>query len=667
MFEKKSIGDKFRRMIIGREKSPLDRNIFKHLSLIAFFAWIGLGADGLSSSCYGPEEAFLALGAHSHLSLIIGVMTAITIFVISASYSQIIECFPTGGGGYLVASKLLSPTIGMVSGCALLIDYVLTIAISIASGTDAIFSFLPVVFLPYKLWVALLGVIVLTIMNMRGAKESVFPLIPVFVTFVLMHLFAIGYALVTHAGNFGAVMSNVGHETIATSSQLGIFATFMLLMRSYSLGAGTYTGIEAISNGLSILREPKVQTGKRTMSYMAWSLSVVVLGLMTAYLFYGARHIPGKTLNAVLFENMTAGWGVGGMVFLLAILISEALILFVAAQTGFLGGPRVLANMAVDRWFPTKFASLSDRLVTQNGILLMGLAAVVTMCFSRGSVKFLVILYSINVFITFCFSQLGMVRHWWVDRGKKWKRKLTINGVGFLLCLFILVSVTVIKFNEGGWITLIVTGVLVTIAILIKRHYYKTLKQLHRLNSLIEAAKLSIDNILPDKLEPFNPKAKTAVIFVNGYNGLGLHSLFNVVRLFGEEFKNYVFVQIGILDAGNFKGTEEIDNLKLEIEKDVDRYAEFMRRQGRNAEGITFVGIDVVSQIEKIGPAIIKKYPNSIFFGGQLVFAKESFLSRWLHNYTVFTMQQRFYQEGIPFVILPIRVDVEEAAEGKLG
>lgn len=644
--------------MVGREKSPLDRNVFRNISLIAFFAWVGLGADGLSSSCYGPEEAFLALGSHGYLSLIVGVMTVLTICIISASYSQIIEYFPAGGGGYLVASKLLSPRLGMVSGCALIIDYVLTITLSIASGTDAIFSFLPPVLSQYKLPVALSGVAILTILNLRGTKESVIPLIPIFLTFVITHIFIIGYSLISHAANLPVVMNNVRHETSVAFTQIGLFGTLALLMKSYSLGAGTYTGIEAVSNGLPVLRDPKVQTGKKTMRYMAISLSVVVLGLMTAYLLYDVKHIPGKTLNAALFEKITSGWGSFGTTFLLVILISEALILFIASQTGFLDGPRVLANMAVDRWFPGKFASLSDRLVTQNGILLMGSAAFITMFFSKGSVKFMVILYSINVFITFCLSQMGMVRHWWLDRGRKWKFKLAINGIGLLMCSFILVTVVVIKFYEGGWITLIVTGLLAGLALRIKRHYTRTLKQLRRLDSLMAAAELSINKILPVQPKAVDPRAKTAVIFVNGYNGLGLHTLFNVIRLFGSDFKNYVFVQVGILDAGNFKGVQEVDNLKQSIEKDVSQYADFMKHQGSHAEGMAFIGIDVLSEIEKAGPEILKKYPNSIFFGGQLVFHRDNIFDRWLHNYTVFAIQRQFYREGIPFIILPIRVDV---------
>ena len=156
---KPSFFQRVKTVIIGGKHNIDDSSLFHKLSLIAFFAWVGLGADGLSSSCYGPEEAFLAFHGHIYLSVFVALMSGITVFVIAASYAQIIELFPSGGGGYLVASKLLSPTAGMVSGSALLIDYVLTITISVASGADAMFSFLPPTWLPYKLMFALLGVL----------------------------------------------------------------------------------------------------------------------------------------------------------------------------------------------------------------------------------------------------------------------------------------------------------------------------------------------------------------------------------------------------------------------------------------------------------------------------------------------------------------------------
>ncbi len=409
-----------KRFLIGGSRNPEDKSIFHKLSLIAFFAWVGLGADGVSSSCYGPPEAFLALKEHPHLAIFVALATVITIFIVSTSYSHIIELFPTGGGGYLVASKLLSPSVGMVSGCALVIDYVLTITLSIASGTDAIFSFLPSRLYGYRLDFALFVLAVLILLNLRGTKESVVPLVPVFLTFIATHAIAIVYALVSHLSNFTPVVTGVAEEVRRTTSTLGLGATIFLILKAYSMGAGTFTGIEAVSNGIPILREPKVKTAKHTMLYMAFSLSLMVVGLMLAYLLFRVSFQDGKTLNAVLFEGITHRWpSPWGKTFLLVTLLSEATILVVAAQTGFLDGPRVLSNMALDRWMPSRFANLSNRLVTQNGILMMGIGALVLMIFSKGSVAFLIVLYSINVFITFSLSQLGMVRHWWKFRRRE--------------------------------------------------------------------------------------------------------------------------------------------------------------------------------------------------------------------------------------------------------
>jgi amino acid transporter len=662
--QKTTLLKKLKTLILGGKHNIEDTSLFHKLSLIAFFAWVGLGADGLSSSCYGPEETFLALQGHLHLSIFVAIMSGLTVLIIAASYSQIIELFPTGGGGYLVASKLLSPATGMVSGCALLIDYVLTITISVASGADALFSFLPPALLPYKLAFAILGVLLLTVMNMRGVKESVLPLVPIFLTFVITHAFIILYAFVMHAGNLGEIVSATRADVARSQAELGLGGMILLLLRAYGMGAGTYTGIEAVSNGLPILREPRVKTGKRTMRYMAFSLALTVMGLMIAYLLFRVTPQAGKTLNAVLFETMTQGWGKSGTAFVLVTLLSEAALLFIAAQAGFLDGPRVLSNMALDRWFPTKFAMLSDRLVTQKGILLMGGAALLTMILTNGSVKYLVVLYSINVFITFFLSQLGMVRHWWQVRSEegRWRKKLFVNGVGMALTFFILMTLTIIKFHEGGWITLLLTGTLVGIALLTKRHYRNTFQVLRRLDELVKAAEPTEPAFhaagSPDRESnvKYEPHDKTAVLLVNGFNGLGLHTLFSIIRLFGSTFKNFVFIQVGVVDAGNYKGAEEVARMKTDVKKELDRYVNYMRHHGYYAAGYSSFGTDVVDEIAGLTPEILARFPNAVLFGGQLVFPKTSFLSNLFHNYTIFAVQRRFYNQGIPVVILPIRV-----------
>ncbi len=649
-------------LILGGAKDFRDPHIFHKLTLVAFFAWVGLGADGLSSANYGPEESFLSLGVHGHLGIFVAIATAITIFVIASSYSQIVELFPSGGGGYLVASKLLSPTLGMISGSALLIDYVLTITISVASGADAIFSFLPLGWLRLKVVFAVVGVLVLMVMNLRGVKESVTPLVPIFLLFLVTHAFAIVFALATHAPAVGEVARSTAADVRAATAQLGTFGVFILVMRAYSMGAGTYTGIEAVSNGLPILREPRVQTAKRTMRYMAASLAFMAAGLMIGYLLFDVQHVTGKTLNAVLMERITSGWGGGGTAFVLVTLISEAVLLFVAAQAGFLDGPRVLANMSLDRWLPSQFSLLSERLVIKNGILIMGGAAMIVMLASRGSVKFLVVLYAINVFITFCLSQAGMVRHWWQERKSvsAWKKKILINGFGLLLTSFILISQVVLKFQEGGWITLLVTGSLAAVAVTIKRFYYRTGKRLARLDHLMTAVADAETAAPPDsRRKPalkFDPRGKTAVILVSGFNGTGLHTLLSVKRVFGETFRNWYFMQAGIIDADRFKGVEGMEKLRAHVENGLERYVKFLKSEGLYAQGYSAVGTDVSDEICDLARAIYEKNPNAVFFGGQIVFPEDSFLSRLLFNHTTFAVQRRLHQLGIPFLVMPVRV-----------
>src|SRR5438105_2095671 len=190
--------EKLRHLVLGKPLDPLSASTRQHIALVAFLAWVGLGADGLSSSAYGPEEAFKALGPHTHLGLFMALATAATVFIISLAYNQVIELFPTGGGGYRVASSLLGPRAGLISGAALIVDYVLTIAISIASGADAVFSLLPLAWQDWKVTTGVIAVVLLIVLNLRGMKEAIKVLLPIFVGFVVVHTVLIVYGVYAH-------------------------------------------------------------------------------------------------------------------------------------------------------------------------------------------------------------------------------------------------------------------------------------------------------------------------------------------------------------------------------------------------------------------------------------------------------------------------------------
>src|SRR6059058_3901875 len=483
---------RLRRMFIGKARDVSDPEIFHHTSLVAFLAWVGLGADGLSSSAYGPEEAFKALGPHGYLAVAMAGAIALTVFIISYAYSRIIEHFPFGGGGYVVATRLLGRTAGVVSGSALIVDYVLTIAISIAAGVDAVFSFLPPAWQGWKLAVAAAAIGVLTLLNLRGVKESVAILAPVFLTFVVTHAILILGTMASRSHEVPIVLRDI-HTGFTQGLRprpvgLGLAGLLALFMRAYALGGGTYTGIEAVSNGLSIMREPKVQTGKRTMALMAVSLAVTAGGLILAYLLVHATPAPGRTMNAVLANRFAGGWPGIGVAFVLITLLSEALLLVVAGQAGFIDGPRVMANMAVDSYLPHRFSQLSDRLTMSYGVVLIGGASLLALLYTGGDVTHLVVLYSINVFLTFSLSELAMCRFWVRERKKHstWRKHISVHVVGLTLCLFILTVTVYEKFDEGGWVTLALTGGLIACCFLIRRHYRNVHDNLRRLDGILD-------------------------------------------------------------------------------------------------------------------------------------------------------------------------------------
>jgi amino acid transporter len=650
----------FKDILLGKPKDPLDPKVFHQISLVAFLAWVGLGADGLSSSAYGPEEAYLALGQHSLLALPLAIMMAITVFVISASYSQIIELFPTGGGGYLVATKLLGKNAGLVSGSALVVDYMLTITISVASGADALFSFLPSSVHGLKLFTQIFLILGLILLNLRGTKESVQFLLPIFLLFVIMHAIAISLGIGTKIGDLPSIASQSVQQTVGDIHGIGIWATLAILLHAYSLGGGTYTGIEAVSNGLQVLREPRVETGRRTMLYMAVSLAFTASGILVCYLLYQVSSEAGKTLNATLFTKVYGVFfGVDSGInvpLVILTLVTEAAILLVAAQAGFIDGPRVLSNMALDSWAPHRFSLLSDHLVTRDGIWFMGLASISFLLYTQGDVRLLVVMYSINVFLTFTLSQLGMCRHWWEVRRAEaiWLRKFCVNGLGLLLTGTILIVTVTIKFAEGGWVTLLVTFCFISLCYFVHSHYARVRRALKRLDDTLLT--IPFQPNLKEPVPPKSPTAPTAAIIVRDFDGVAVHALLTIPRLFPNHFKNVVFISVGVIDSGQFKGHKEIDNLRRAKEEDLKSFVEFANCLGWYAEYRYSLGVDLMAELEELCTAVVQDFPRSVFFSGKLVFQEENAVSRFLHNHTPATLQQKLQFAGLDMMILPIRI-----------
>ncbi|MDX2083338.1 MAG: APC family permease [Rickettsiales bacterium] len=650
---------KIRNFLLGDPRDPFDKETRKHISLVAFFAWIGLGADGISSSCYGPEEAFLALGTHEELAIYLAIATAFTVFIISYAYNQVIELFPKGGGGYRVATRLLGRNAGLISGSALLIDYVLTISISVASGIDAIFSFLPIEWQKIKLVMAIFFVCLLAILNLRGMKESIKFLMPIFLGFIITHFALIIYGIVAHHSGVFELVPKAINESIEIKNSAGLVFVISLFLKAFSMGGGTYTGLEAVSNNVHALAEPRVKTAKLTMFVVAVSLAFMAAGIIMLYLLWDVIKIEGQTLNASVFYTITENWHFGdfqlGAAVVPIILAFEAGLLLVAANSGFLAGPSVVANMASDEWMPKSFSSLSSRLVVKNGVLFMAISAIITLIITGGSVHILVVLYSINVFITFSMSLLGLTIYWFRNRKRKayWKSKLAVAIIGFVLCFAILLVTILEKFYEGGWVTLVITSLFIAIGWMIKNLYSRFKMRLAQ----TELQFFDYENIAPTFAEQeVDKNAPTAAIIVDQTFGSGMNCLLQIKKIFPGIFKNFIFVTVGEVDSNTFREEKRWREMRRKTKIALRKYRNYCNANGRFAKAYVGYGTDIVDKLSQLTSRVSKDYPNTVFFGTKFIFDNENIFTQILYNHVPYIMQRRLHVRGQNMVILPMKI-----------
>jgi hypothetical protein len=584
------------------------------------------------------------------------IATAATVFIIAVAYNQVIELFPSGGGGYKVATNLIGPYTGLVSGAALIVDYMLTIAISVASGVDAVFSFLPVGAHAFKLVTSIGMVVVLLVLNLRGMQESIKVLLPIFLGFFISHALLILLGIGLHADRIPELMPDTLAETTGMARQLGWVFVVSLFLRAYSLGGGTYTGIEAVSNNVQSLAEPRVITGKWTMFYMAASLSFIAGGIILLYLIWDVRPSQGETLNAVTFRTILADLFHNPSLetaTLWIVLLLEGGLLFVAANTGFLGGPAVLANMASDSWVPHQYRYLSSRLVAQRGILLMGLAAVGILIVTRGSVALLVVLYSINVFLTFSLSLLGLCIYWWRVRhaDRRWLHRIALSLLGLIVTGGILVVTTFEKFTEGGFMTILITGVVIGFCILNHAHYAKIKRKLQQADQT-----LPTEHPVSGETPKLEPKEPTAVFVVGSCRSGGIYALDWVSREFPSHFQNFVFMNVRTVDAKSYGGTEELDQLRAQAQDTLTFFVNYCNNRGLAAKSYLTFGTDPIEELTKLADHIRQDFPHSIFFTSKLIFDHENWYIRQLHSEAALTMLRRLHLQNMPMVVLPMRL-----------
>lgn len=455
-----------KRIVLG---APMATSEAQHQRLSKKKALATFSSDPLSSVAYATEEILLVLvlagSAALYLSLPIALSIVGLLFVVVFSYRQTIHQYPGGGGAYTVAKENLGELPGLTAAAALLTDYVLTVAVSVAAGIAALTSAFPAL-QPYSITLCLAAIVLLSLMNLRGIRES-----------------STVFAVPTYAFIFGVLaMLSLGAWELWTGSFTHMAApdlpvqqplTLFLLLRAFSSGCTALTGVEAVSNGVPLFHKPEAKNASATLLVMVGILAVMFGGITYLANYHGIAPSAQETVISQLARSI---FGTTAPYYFVQ--FSTAGILVLAANTAYADFPRLTSILARDRYLPRQLASLGDRLVFSNGILMLSLASALLIISFRASTHALIPLYAVGVFLSFTLSQSGMVRHWWKERVAGWKGRAALNFVGALLTGIVTVVITVTKFTHGAWIITLVVPLFIYGFSRIQKHYLAVGRQL---------------------------------------------------------------------------------------------------------------------------------------------------------------------------------------------
>lgn len=496
----------FSRRLFG---APLPRSQAEAEKLPSFAALPILSSDALSSVAYATEAALgvlvLAGSWALRLSLPITVAIVVLIAIVVFSYRQTIEAYPRGGGAYVVGRENLGTWAALVAAASLLIDYVLTAAVSLMAGTQALTSLVPQL-LPWEVPIALVLLAVVGLANLRGVSDSgrLFAL-PTY-SFVLM----VAVLAVAGAGNL--LFSHGFHPdappALAAAEPLGLF----LILRAFSSGCSAMTGIEAIANGVQVFREPSAKRARSTLLVMGVLLAAMFLAVSGLGFMYGIAPKSDITVLAQIGQRL---FGAQNPLYWF-LQITTLLILMLAANTAFADFPRLSALLARDNFLPVQMGWVGDRLVFQNGILALVLGTAGIVLVSQGNTTVAVNLYALGVFMAFTISQAGMVVHGWRERPRQWQGRILMNGVGALSTLMVLLVIVISKFGEGAWTVVIAIPLLVVLLARIRLRYRRVYASI----SLPAGARQPLS--LPPRLEPIGNRS---IVWLRMFSQPGLEAL----------------------------------------------------------------------------------------------------------------------------------------------
>jgi amino acid transporter len=461
------LAHRLKRLLVG---SGVPTAQARHERLGKATALAVFASDALSSVAYATEEILLVLMAAGAIalsySLPIGIGIAVLIAIVVSSYRQTILAYPQGGGAYVVSKDNLGTAPGLVAAAALMIDYVLTVAVSIAAGMAAVTSAVPALY-PYRVWLCVIGVVAVAVANLRGIRESG----KIFAAPTYLFIGSL-FALVIY-GSLGALFDFIGEAPYPPHPPglegVGLF----LVLRAFAAGCAALTGVEAVSDGVPALKPPEAHNARVVLAWLGVTLITLFIGITYLTNDFGIRPRADETLISQLARHVF-----GGGIAYYEIQLVTMLILLLAANTSFADFPRLAFFLARDRFIPRQFGTQGDRLVFSNGIVILaGLAALLLVLFN-GDTHALIPLYAVGVFISFTLSQSSMVRRWLRLRSEGWWWRVAINGVGAAVTGLVMLTIAVTKFSHGAWIVLLLIPMLVIVFLVIRRHYEDVSAQL---------------------------------------------------------------------------------------------------------------------------------------------------------------------------------------------
>lgn len=651
-----------RQTLFGKEVDVRDSRALGRITVGALAGFIALGGDLLGSCVYGPDVLGRGAGGARFVLLIAAAATLATMGLLAFAYMRMIAQFPHGGGGYTAAKHTLDERVALVSGVALVFDAALDVSVSVVACVRAVADTLPPAWHLPKMAIALGLVVVLAGVNLRGVKESVALLAPVVLLFVVSHACLLFAAAAHRIDALPSVVAAVPMELRHSIAARGVGGTLWRLVVAYALGGSIYTGMESVSNGVPVLREPRVQRARRTMLLVVGVPAAIIGALLVGYLLYdvpdalaGGPVPSGATLNAVLFERFAADVGAGGALQFFVVtlpLLAEAALLVQAAQTGFVDGPRILGALSTDRLAPRRFARLNGRLAPAPGILFIAATAIVTMVLTRGAIEPLVVAFVIAVFVTFSISQWAMLRHALGRRragGGAWRLDAAAHATAFVLCGVILAGTVATRWRPSlVMLALLAAGTV--FALRVRRRY-------RAMTSAVE----QLSEQLPGVPAPAGPAvaldAPVAVVVIFSQRSELPRLVVKWLERMPLRFSAIVLAGISLVDTEAVEGQERLRELERERHRQLELAAEVARGQGWRVSVEVRRGADLIETAAELVLELVRtRHPRAMVVGFRTG-AEASAIDPLLRDDDAIRLQTRLQRDQVAMTVVSIPLD----------